>query len=359
MTERSQEWPASPAMIDRAKQLLRMVTREGGRVLVAPDRDIDGLASAALVMHAVERLGGTPLVELPHKGEHVHVASMRERLSAIPADLLVVLDMGSRRGPIVEGLPTIVVDHHDARDVPDGVVFVSAAGHEPVAPTGLLTYELLRGLVELDDVAWLALVATVGDLGPEHPFERELGAIARRYPKTHVRETIALVNAARRAGRYQPQTALALLRAAKEPADIARARLPGVAELQACRAEVNAEVTRVARTAPKVSGNVALIRFSSSAQIHPLIATRWTQRLAPKIVMVVNDGYLPGRCNFALRCADRGVDLLGFLRGLPLGPVEGEFANGHTRATGGSVPPHEMTRILEAIGFAPAVARAA
>lgn len=33
-----------------------------------------------------------------------------------------------------------------------------------------------------------------------------------------------------------------------------------------------------------------------------------------------------------------------------LGRVEGEFANGHPRATGGSVPPHEFARLLAALG---------
>ncbi|MDQ3367851.1 MAG: hypothetical protein M3680_20700 [Myxococcota bacterium] len=357
MTKRSSDWPAPALEIRRAQKLLAAVTAEGGRVIVAPDRDVDGLGASALAIRAIERLGGVPIACLPGKGEHVHTPAMRERLTAIVADALVVLDMGSRAGPIVEGLPTIVIDHHDATHVPTGVIFVSAAGREPVAPTGLLTYQLLRTLVDLDDLAWLARIATVGDLGDAHPFDAELAAAAR-FPKTHIRETVSLINAARRAARYRPELALEILLAAREPADIAKARLPAVAELAACRAEVKAEVARVARVAPRVAGNVAVIRFSSGAQIHPLIAQRWTARLAPKIVMVANDGYLPGRVNFALRCA-ADVDLLAFLRGLGLGAVEGEFANGHPRATGGSVPPPEMDRILHAMGFQDPLPRAA
>lgn len=103
------------------------------------------------------------------------------------------------------------------------------------------------------------------------------------------------------------------------------------------------------RLPPRIAGDVAVIRFSSPAQIHPLIATRWAPRLAPKIVIAANDGYLPGRVNFAVRSASQ-VDLLALLRGLGLGRVEGEFANGHPRATGGSVPPHEFERVLAALG---------
>jgi hypothetical protein len=343
-------------MIEVARALVSTLTARGARVIVAPHGDVDGLCAAVLVIRALERTGGIPIVCLPEKGSHVHTPAMRDQLASIEADGLIVLDMGSRSGPIVRGLPTIVVDHHDAREVPDGVIYVSSAGCEPVAPTGLLAYELLRELAPLDDVAWLAWMATVGDLGISHPFADELAPVTARYRKTHVQKAVSLVNAARRAPHYRPQLALEVLLAAREPADIARGSVPGVAELERCRAEVQAELARVARVPPRIAGDVAVIRFSSPAQIHPLVATRWTTRLAPKIVIAANDGYLPGRVNFAVRSAST-TDLLAFLRGLGLGDVAGEFANGHPRATGGSVPPAEFARLLAALGVSEAPAR--
>jgi hypothetical protein len=344
-------WPAPAAAIDAARTLLRELGQRRARVIVAPHGDVDGLASGLLTARALERLGATPVIALPGKGEHVHTPSMQARLAGLRGDALVVLDMGSRRGPIVSGLPTIVLDHHDARESPDEAIFVSAAGCEPVAPTGLLAWNLLSALVDLDDNAWLALLATVADLGERHPFAAELGAIASRYKKTHVKEAVALLNAARRSANYRAELAWSVLGAATSPADITRGCLPGTNELHACRAEVKAEIERVARVAPKVANDVALIRFSSGAQVHPLIATRWAGRLAPKIVIAANDGYLPGRVNFAVRSAS-DVDLLAFLRDLPLGEVAGEFANGHPRATGGSIPPAEFARLVAALGFA-------
>src|SRR5690606_12204879 len=147
-----------------------------------------------------------------------------------------------------------------ARDVPDGVVFVSAAGHEPVTPTGLLAFLVLRELAPIDDLGWLALVATIGDLGSSTAFEPELGAIAATQRKTHVQKTVSLINAARRAPHYQPEVALDVLLAAGGTADIARGTVPGVAQLEACRTEVQAEVARVSRVAPKIHDNVALLR---------------------------------------------------------------------------------------------------
>lgn len=260
---------------------------------------------------------------------------MRARLAALRADGVVVLDMGSRSGVIVEDLPTIVIDHHDARYRPDGAIFVS----EAAAATGELAFRVWSPLVDLEDTRWLVALALCGDAG-----ETPLGP----WKKTHLKKLVALVNSARRAASYQPQLALDVLLAAADPA--AALKTPAVAALESCRQDVKAEVDRVARTAPKISGNVALIRFSSGAQIHPLIATRWAPRLAPKIVIAANDGYLPGRVNFALRSASK-TDLLAFLRELPLGPVEGEFANGHPRATGGSIPPEDFARFLTSVGF--------
>src|SRR5690606_15086745 len=152
-----------------------------------------------------------------------------------------------------------------------------------------------------EDLAWLAWLGTVGDLGPSHPFAHELAEPMAHHRKTHVQRAVSLVNAARRAGRYRPQAALDVLLAAAGRAAIARGSSPGVAGLVACREEVNAELARVTRVPPRIAGEVALVRFSSPAQVHPLVATRWVSRLAPKIVIAANDGYLPGRVNFAVR----------------------------------------------------------
>lgn len=107
------------------------------------------------------------------------------------------------------------------------------------------------------------------------------------------------------------------------------------------------------RTAPQMVGEqTALIRFRSPAQIHPLVATTWSRRLAPRVVLAANDDYLaPGVVNFAVRsAADR--DLRALLReALP--DATGEFAHGHARATGGSLSAGDFERLLAALGAPP------
>ena len=80
------------------------------------------------------------------------------------------------------------------------------------------------------------------------------------------------------------------------------------------------------------------------------MATRWAQRLPEHIVIAANTGYLPGRVNFALR-SRMNTDLIAFLRGLELPPLQGEFANGHARATGGSLAAQDFLVFAEALGF--------
>jgi single-stranded-DNA-specific exonuclease len=80
--------------------------------------------------------------------------------------------------------------------------------------------------------------------------------------------------------------------------------------------------------------------------VHPLVATAWSRRLAPRIVVAANDGYIPGRVNFAVRGGSG--DLRRVLRDA-LPAAEGEFAHGHERATGGSLPPAAFDALVEAL----------
>lgn len=101
-------------------------------------------------------------------------------------------------------------------------------------------------------------------------------------------------------------------------------------------------------------GKRRLVRFSSGAQVHPIVATRWAGRLSPRIVIAANDGYLPGRTNFAVRCRDT-IDLVAWLRGLPFTPPpDAEYAHGHARATGGSLPPAAFEAFITTLGFSSA-----
>jgi single-stranded-DNA-specific exonuclease len=90
--------------------------------------------------------------------------------------------------------------------------------------------------------------------------------------------------------------------------------------------------------------------------VHPVVAQTWARRLAPRLVVAANDGYLPGRVNFSVR---GGQGSLPQLLRAALPDVGGEFAHGHDRASGGSLEPDAFERLLEGLGLAPTTSRTA
>jgi len=357
------DWPASREAMDQGRAFLR----EANDVIVACDHDVDGLASAVLVARGVERLGRLAKAEIVpiHRGEHVHKPSYvaRLRAAAKPETRFVVTDMGSRPEKIGLGRPILLLDHHDAdRDkFPPDALVVSAARRVPVAPTSYLAFELLRTIVDVEDLAWLALLGSVADLSTAATFG-DLPKWRAHYRVKDISESIALLNAARRAGSHDVATSLAVLRAAKSPREIAEGTAPGVMRLREHRAEVSAEVNRVAKMAPRVltpktsaaSGHpkVAYFHFESKAQIHPLIAMRWKTRLAGGIILVANEGFPSAdRVSFVVR-STRHMDLLVWLREVaaPLGDLGPDFARGHPAATGGNLSRADFARFLTELG---------
>jgi len=298
---------------------------------VVPHTDADGLSAGALALRA--------------RGEGADAAVLLGREQspwrtpeALPSEgRVALLDWGVR--PF--GRTAVMVDHHvpETDDPGAGSLVLSGHGEEPQTCTAAL----MRRIVP-EQPSWLAAVGAVGDLGDAGFALPE----ASPAPKTAIRKLVPLLNAPRRLPDSPAiRTALALLVEHDEP----KAALadPRVAELEDARAEWRAGFDQVVRTAPQVGQDVAVIRFSTPYQVHPLVATTWARRLAPRMVMAANDDYLPGRVNFAVRGGAKGDDLRARLRAA-LPDATGELGNGHPRATGGSLVPEEFERLLAGLG---------
>jgi hypothetical protein len=326
-------WPADERAFDAARAFLHE-TRDK-RTVIACDADVDGLTSAVIVERAVNAIGGLSYVLPTRRGEHVHHPVMRGGVLALRPDRLVVLDIGSRPQPILPGLPTLLIDHHYASaGLPADATVLNGYDRQPVATTSVLAFIVGRAFPPVERSAWLAALGAVADLGTAAPFRAVLG-LSGGGAKWN--QAVALLNAARRAPVPDPSVALNAIRGAASVDDVASGQLPETATLQRFQAEVRAEIDRCRRVPPAIARNVAMIRVSSGAQVHPVVATRWLRRLAPRIVMAANDGYLPGRTNFAVR-SQSDIDLVTWLRRLPFTPSpDAEYAHGHPRATGGSL----------------------
>ncbi len=296
--------------------------------VIVPHTDADGLAAGAIALRS--RSEPAAVAVLLGRGQTPFGPE-----PPLPERRVAVLDWGVRELT----RPGLLVDHHvpEAKPRADQVV-LSGYGELPESSTAVL----LRRLAPAEP-AWLAAVGAYGDLGDR---AWELSE-CQDVPRGLVRKLVPLVNAPRRLPDGPVRDALALLVESESPkAALADAR---VSLFEDARREWRSGFERAVRTAPRVADGVAVLRFSSPYQVHPLVATAWSRRLAPRVVLAANDGYLPGRVNFALRGGDG--DLRELLRTALPGQA-GEYAHGHPRATGGSLEPEAFDRLLAALGAA-------
>lgn len=349
------------------------------RTLIVPDKDADGLTSGVILRNTLLLLGlqkDLISVHLLRKGTSIHDDSERDIMSALDPSYVFVLDQGSRNAPPVvtnKDHEALIIDHHWALDTdfPAGSQHVTACDSPPVATTSLLVYTICSAL-HPDVTAtespnpWLCVVGTHGDLGntlkwaPPFP---DMTSTFKLHTKKTLNEVVSLINAPRRTAAFNVIAAWDALSSATNPKDV----LTAPALLKA-RAEVNAEVERCTHAAPQFSsaGNIAVFRISSPFQVHPVIATRWAGHLqSPKleVILVANDGYLPGMVNFSCRiprCArsrDPPVNIIETLRDIAgqardstLRERLGEsFARGHKEASGGIVPVKEFDELIEVL----------
>jgi single-stranded-DNA-specific exonuclease len=294
---------------------------------VVPHTDADGLAAGAIALRA--RGEGAEAAVLLACGQTPFGPE-----PPLPPGSAAVLDWGVR--PLAS--PGAIVDHHapEASPRPDQA-FLSGYGEVP----GTTTSALMRRVFP-DAPAWLAAVGAVGDLGDTGFDLPECEGVARG----PIRTLVPFVNAPRRGPDGPVRVALELL---VESEDARTAlRDPRMADLAQAKEAWRAAYRGAIRTAPTVGDRAALLRFTSAYQVHPLVATAWSRRLAPRVVVAANDGYLPGRVNFSVRGGDGDLRLL-LREALP--EAEGEFAHGHDRATGGSLTPREFDELVRRLGI--------
>jgi single-stranded-DNA-specific exonuclease len=222
---------------------------------------------------------------------------------------------------------------------------------DPVPTSSLLAWRAAGALADVDDLLWLAALGLVGDMAEASGFA-EMDDARRRYSITALRTATTLINAPRRAAAGDASPALALLLRCGGPREIISGEHPETAQLVAAKAEVADELARARKVAPKVRGHVALIRFASPCQIHPLIAQAWRGRLKGQIVMAANTGFRPGWVHFAVRTA-RDLDLLAFLAERAPPGADENYGSGHRQATGGALRPSDWNAFVRGLGFDP------
>lgn len=317
-------------------------------ILILGHFDADGLSALAILARAVQRAGLDVITRIVGKGENPWSPDLRSELEHLQPGGLVVTDLGVRAGSILPGVPTLLIDHHVPTGTPDDAAVISGNGWVPEPTSSLLAYWSATALGPADDLLWLAAVGLIGDMAdPGFP---ELVEAQARFGKTALRDAVSLINAPRRTPAADATPALALLMKCNGAKELVKGDHPETAVLRAAKAEVSAALEAARRAPPKVRGDVALIRFSSGCQVHPLVAQSWRGRLKDKIVLAVNTGYRPGWIHFAARTGTN-TDLIAFLaqhRPPGAGP---EYGSGHVKATGGALRPAHWNDFVARIGF--------
>lgn len=319
--------------------------------------DADGLSAGAILARGLGRAGRKPAyVRVIGRGESAWSHSVRDELARFAPGCLVVTDLGVQAGPILPGIPTVLVDHHVPRGMPSASEAVVISGHVdvPVPTSSLLAYACATAVCEADDLAWLAGIGLVGDLGERGAnadFPEIMGPLRKEHTGKALREVVSLVNAPRRSASGDAGPALRLLLNARRPSDIVSGRDPDAQALHAARAEVKAALDAARSVAPAFAGPVALIRCDSPCRIHPLVAQSWIHRLRKQVVIGANAGFRAGYVHFAARSASV-PDLITFLeeRAPELG-IDDQFAQGHRRATGGQLRVETWNRFVSQLGF--------
>jgi single-stranded-DNA-specific exonuclease len=253
------------------------------------------------------------------------------------------MDLGSRSEPVIPGIPTCFIDHHYPEGVPEGDTLITAYRWDPIPNTSLLIWELCQAMADISDLDWIAAIGTLSDLGDRAPFEL-LNSAKRKYTAKYLKETTALINAARRSSYYDPEIAARALLNHSSPKALVDSTSVDVQHLRDAREEVNMALNEARKAAPTFAGNVALIRMNSQS---------WRGRLPKYIVIAANEGYMPGRVNFAAR--SNSANVLEFLRAQQLSEGEGSYGHGHDQASGGTLPVDRWNELLAKLGFSESV----
>jgi hypothetical protein len=316
-------------------------------VLVLGHFDADGLSATAILVRALRAAGWTAEPRITGKGETPWDEPLAGDLRAVAPGGLIVTDLGTRAEPVLPGTPTVVIDHHLPTGTPPDAIMVSGNGLIPEPSSALIAWWCAGALGDQADLLWLAALGLIGDMAERFP---ELGEAEARWGKTALKDAVSLVNAPRRTAEADASPALALLLRGDGPKIVTKEPGPERDALLAAKEEVKAAVEAARRVPPRVAGDVALIRFESPCQIHPLIAQQWRGRLRDKIVLAANTGYRPGWVHFAARSA-RGENLVDFLADHRPAGADSRYGSGHAQATGGALRPADWNAFVRGLGF--------
>ena len=328
-----------------------LLTFRSKQTLILSHNDADGLSAAAILARAFAVAGKPARTRILGRGETPWSSAIRDEIAAADLGGLIVADLGTRSGAIAPGVPTVILDHHVPTGAPADATLISGLAFEPAPTSSLLAWWAAGALADADASLWLAALGIIGDMAEAAGFP-EMTEARRRYGVTALRDAASLVNAPRRTASGDPGPALSLLMRADGPKEVIRGDSMEAQALRAAKAEVKAALEAGKRVGPKVRNGVALVRFDTPCQIHPLLAQTWRGRLKNEIVLAANANYRPGWVHFSARTV-RPIDLTIFLAERAPPGADENYGSGHAAASGGALRAADWNIFVQSLGFGP------
>lgn len=170
----------------------------GEQVGIFGDFDADGVTSSVLFREAVEALGLSPLVYIPHKIQEGHGLSNQavDFFHQGGVSLIVTLDCGMMNHPEIEyaqskGIETIIIDHHHVPEIlPKALAIINPKLPQERYPFRDLcgagtTFKVVTALYQrylpdrMSELKWLLDVAAIGTVADVMPLIGENRVIVK------------------------------------------------------------------------------------------------------------------------------------------------------------------------------------
>lgn len=328
----------------QAEEFIRNIS-SGSKVFILYHGDADGVCSAVIIFICLKKIGIENISPFPFgRGENPFSENMHRSIMESMPDYLIILDSGSRSGSFPD-IKCLIIDHHIPDDLPTVDVFFNTWQDKSNRITSEAAFDIANNLCSDIKVEWYALTGVAGDSGITRVSQRFL-PVVKKYGSKVIQECISLINAARRHSSFRISEVFDLLLKSDSPINfLATAKNAGIGEL---KKEVNQELKKNLKVAPRFHDNFVLLNISSPHQIHPLLATIWSNRIKGYVIIAANWGYLSGKVCFSVR-TESEIDLISLLK--KYRKTGEEIGFGHSKATGGIVEIDKFRNFLRRLGF--------
>lgn len=132
--------------------------------------DADGISAGAILHRALQRSDREVATIVTRKFENAWSESIRDRLQEASAGALIVGDFGVRARPVLEAVPTCLIDHHYFSDAPSDSVIITGFQVEPCPTFRLIAFWCASAVADVSDLEWMPAISLLSDSGERAPF---------------------------------------------------------------------------------------------------------------------------------------------------------------------------------------------